>query len=197
VTRTRVALLASAATVVLAAMSTVALAAVSGAFGGARLVAVSNRTGCAPSSLPGAVLDVGLIDMGASMMRGGAMMGGQGDWRTWYPGMMRVVVSRTSVPHGTVSLRVTNLGVMRHELLVLPLAAGQQPGTRPVGSDGKVDETGSLGEASRSCAARAGEGIDPATAGWVTLTLPAGRYELACNLAGHYAAGMYTELDLT
>jgi len=27
--------------------------------------------------------------------------------------------------------------------------------------------------------------------------LAAGRYELLCNLPGHYAAGMYTELDVT
>src|SRR5664280_1807138 len=26
--------------------------------------------------------------------------------------------------------------------------------------------------------------------GWMTLQLPAGRYELVCNLPGHYAAGM-------
>jgi uncharacterized cupredoxin-like copper-binding protein len=33
--------------------------------------------------------------------------------------------------------------------------------------------------------------------GWTTITLPPGRYELICNIAGHYGAGMYTELDVT
>ena len=40
------------------------------------------------------------------------------------------------------------------------------------------------------------DGIAPATTGWTTITLPIGRYELACNNAGHYLAGMYTELDV-
>ncbi len=30
-----------------------------------------------------------------------------------------------------------------------------------------------------------------------TLTLTPGRYELLCNIAGHYGSGMYTELDVT
>lgn len=38
---------------------------------------------------------------------------------------------------------------------------------------------------------------EPRTAGWTTLDLPAGRYELICNLPGHYAAGMYTELTVS
>lgn len=41
-----------------------------------------------------------------------------------------------------------------------------------------------------------GDGIAADSTGWVTLHLPAGRYELVCNLPGHYAAGRYTELDV-
>lgn len=48
-----------------------------------------------------------------------------------------------------------------------------------------------------SCGADAREGIAPGAVGWVTLTLGSGRYELVCNLPGHYAAGMSTELDVT
>ena len=55
---------------------------------------------------------------------------------------------------------------------------------------------GSVGEVSSSCGAGAGEGLTSGSTGWTTLTLPAGRYELVCNLPGHYAAGMYTELDV-
>jgi uncharacterized cupredoxin-like copper-binding protein len=33
-------------------------------------------------------------------------------------------------------------------------------------------------------------------ASWVTLTLRLGRYELVCNLPGHYAIGMHAELDV-
>lgn len=42
-----------------------------------------------------------------------------------------------------------------------------------------------------------GEGILPSGSGWVTLDLQPGRYELLCNLPGHYRAGMYTELTVT
>ena len=31
----------------------------------------------------------------------------------------------------------------------------------------------------------------------MTLTLTPGRYELLCNLPGHYTGGMYTELDIS
>jgi uncharacterized cupredoxin-like copper-binding protein len=60
-----------------------------------------------------------------------------------------------------------------------------------------VSEAGSLGEASRTCGAGAGEGIASGAAGWTTVTLRPGRYELLGNVPGHYAAGMYAELDVT
>ena len=98
---------------------------------------------------------------------------------------------------GPVSLRVANVGSLVHELVVLPLANGDGSGSRSVGSDGRVSEAGSLGEASNTCGAGAGDGIDPGAFGWVTLDLPRGNYELVCNLPGHYASGMYTELRVT
>jgi uncharacterized cupredoxin-like copper-binding protein len=117
---------------------------------------------------------------------GGPMPGGMG--------MARVFANPGVVAAGTVSLRVVNQGTRTHELVVLPLPAGQAVGTRPVGGDGRVDEAGSLGEVSHTCGAGAGDGIAAGAAGWLTLTLAPGRYELVCNLPGHYAAGMYTEL---
>ena len=178
---------------------------------------------CTVPSLPGSVAEVTLTDMGGYLGRypggdGGApgrgygMMGGA--WAGADPttgtgtgsgptgdGMMRgamsVQVSPVSVPAGTVSLTVANDGSLTHELVVLPLAAGVGPGQRTIGSDGTVAETGSLGEASATCAAGAGEGIAAGSDGWLTLDLAPGRYELVCNLPGHYAAGMYTELDVT
>jgi uncharacterized cupredoxin-like copper-binding protein len=62
--------------------------------------------------------------------------------------------------------------------------------------DGKVDETGSLGEASADCAAGTGDGIPAGAVGWVTLTLPPGTYEIVCNLTNHYADGMYQRLTV-
>jgi uncharacterized cupredoxin-like copper-binding protein len=100
----------------------------------------------------------------------------------------------TAVPAGTVSLVAANVGRLTHELVVLPLAPGAVVGARSPGPEGQVDEDDSLGEASRSCSEGSGEGIEVGTEGWITLTLPRGRYELVCNLAGHYAAGMSQEL---
>ena len=172
---------------------------------------------CAVPSLPGQVVSVRLWDMGAMMggrypgggyypgwMMGGrypGMMGGgsypgssaaaPGRWM----GMMSVTADRSSVSAGTVSFRVHNAGGLVHELVVLPLPAAGA-GTRPVGSDGTVSEQSSAGEASATCAAGTGEGITPGADGWVTLHLAPGRYELICNLPGHYAMGMFTELDV-
>jgi uncharacterized cupredoxin-like copper-binding protein len=137
---------------------------------------------CEPGALPGSVVDVVLSDMPGGMMTGGRMM--------------RVSVDPSSVPAGDVSFRVVNAGMMAHELVVLPLPASGA-GTRAVGADGRVDETASVGEASRSCGEGEGDGIAPGATGWVTLQLDPGRYELLCNLPGHYAAGMYAELAVT
>jgi len=84
-----------------------------------------------------------------------------------------------------------------HEVVVLPLPKGQSVGQRIVSSDNKIDETGSLGEASNTCGSGAGAGIAPGALGWTTISLPPGRYEVLCNIAGHYASGMYTELDVS
>ena len=170
----------------------IALLAVAAAAAGLAVIAVAgpgpwyapwaaSRTTCTAPSLPGQVVNVTVTDMGA-------MMGGA---------MMRVWATPASVPAGTVSLRVANTGTVTHELVVLPLAAGQPPGNRPVGPGRTVSEAGSLGEASATCAAGHGDGIAPAAASWVTLTLQPGRYELICNLPGHYASGMYTEVDVS
>ncbi|MFG3532954.1 sulfocyanin-like copper-binding protein [Streptomyces sp. NPDC047917] len=128
-------------------------------------------------------------DMGQGMMGGGP--GGYG------MRMMRLAAHPAVVPSGVTSLRVLNTGALTHEVIVLPLPPGQGIGERPTGPHGKIDEAGSLGEASRSCGAGTGDGIAPGATAWTTLTLPPGRYELVCNLPGHYMAGMYTELDVT
>ncbi len=86
--------------------------------------------------------------------------------------------------------------VSLHELAVLPLADGQLVRERSVGSDDRVDEAGYVGAVSRTCGAGNGDGIDAGALGWVTLGLSPDRYELVGDLAGHYAAGTYTELTV-
>jgi uncharacterized cupredoxin-like copper-binding protein len=139
----------------------------------------------APASLPGSIVNVTLADMGMTTMMGGtAPMGAH----------MMLRATPASAPAGTISLVASNMGWRTHELVILPLAAGASDGQRVPGPDGKVDETGSLGEASNSCASGTGDGITAGSVSWATLTLPAGRYELMCNLANHYADGMHQEL---
>jgi uncharacterized cupredoxin-like copper-binding protein len=135
---------------------------------------------CDLPALPGQTIDVVLSDMGGMMSSGR---------------MMSVSASRLSVAAGQVSFRIWNAGTMTHELIVLPLPPGGA-GTRPVGSDGRVSEAGSLGEASKTCGEGTGEGIASGTASWTTLQLGAGRYELICNFPDHYVMGMFTELDV-
>jgi uncharacterized cupredoxin-like copper-binding protein len=142
----------------------------------------------APPALPGHTVNVTLADMGMTKMTSGtAPMGAH----------MMLRATPATVAAGQVSLVASNMGWRTHELVVLPLAAGAAAGQRAPGADGKVDETGSLSEASSSCAAGAGDGIASGNVGWVTVTLAAGRYELLCNLPNHYSDGMYQELVVT
>jgi len=180
VTRTRLVVPVAIAVLVLAGASTVAVAAATGGF---RSTGTAPNGQCSAPGLPGTVVNVDLVDMSGRMMMGG-----------WGGGMMRVLTSRAQVPAGTVSFRVINTGSLVHELVVIPLTSGQGVGERAVGADGRVDETGSVGEASKTCGAGAGDGINPGAIGWVTLTLAPGNYELVCNLPGHYGAGMYAFL---
>jgi uncharacterized cupredoxin-like copper-binding protein len=154
----------------------------------------------------GTTVDVVLMDMGRhSMMSGhvvGRMAGGVGRMhlgagrmpRPMRHGRMMLVAAPRVVPAGQVTFVAVNHGSRTHELVVLPLPSDTAVGRRAVGSDDAIDESASLGEASRSCAAGEGDGIEPGSTGWVTLRLTPGRYELVCNRPGHYARGMYAEL---
>lgn len=135
-----------------------------------------------PVSFQGQTINVTVSDMG--MMMGSARR-------------MNLVASPGVVTAGKVNILVTNFGMRTHEVVVMPLTDGQSAGQRIVGPDGKVDETGSVGEISNNCASGTGEGIFSGSRGWNTLTLTPGRYELICNLPNHYSAGMYQEIVVT
>lgn len=135
---------------------------------------------CAPSTkLSGPTINVSVFDMG--MMMGNARR-------------MSLAASPSNISSGKVNIFVINMGTRTHELVVLPLTSGQSVGTRVVGTDGRIDESGSLGEVSNNCASGSGEGIHAGARGWTTLTLAPGRYEFVCNLRNHYSAGMYQEV---
>jgi hypothetical protein len=108
------------------------------------------------------VVDVTLTDMGGMMgpgMMGPGRNGPNGPGQNGYQwprmrmmgmmGMMRIFPNPATVPAGQVSFRALNTGWLNHELVVLPLAQGQFPGPRVIGSDGKVDEAGSLAHVRR------------------------------------------------
>lgn len=159
-----------------------------GMVGGGAGYRFAHATCSAPRSLPGRIVTVTLADMGMTRMMGGtARLGAH----------MMLRVSPATIPAGRISVVASNLGWRTHELVILPLAAGAAAGQRVPGSDGKVAETGSRGEASHSCGSGTGEGITSGSVSWITVTLPPGRYELICNLPNHYADGMYQELVVT
>jgi uncharacterized cupredoxin-like copper-binding protein len=173
-------------TLILAGLSFVAVVVAGGGFIAAGPNSLSGA--CSAPSLSGTTVDVTLRNMGGPMMGGnnGSMSGGA----------MRLQADHATVQHGTVSFLATNEGSVTHELVILPLPDSQIVGTRLTGGDGKIDEAGSLGEVSKTCGEGVGEGILPGASGWVSVKLAPGRYELVCNLPGHYAAGMYTQLTV-
>jgi uncharacterized cupredoxin-like copper-binding protein len=153
-----------------------------------------SSSGTLPASTAGAqhpsdsVVNISLTDSGGPMGEGSGMM---------HPGAMGLSADPATVPHGSVTFRVSNAGAVNHELVILPLAASQAVGARPFGADAKIDETGSLGEASKSGGEGPGRGILPGASSRVTVTLAPGQYELVCNIMGHYVSGMYSKLTVT
>jgi uncharacterized cupredoxin-like copper-binding protein len=184
-----------AAVIALVASGAVAVGAGSGGAIPGGIGFLSGSSPAAPS-LPGTVVNVSLTDMGGSMMgRGKGMMGQRNGMMNG--GAMSLSPDQAFVPHGTVSFVVTNGGSIDHEMVILPLPSSQAVGARAIGGDAKIDETGSLGEATHSGGAGAGAGIVPGASGWVTVTLAPGHYELVCNLPRHYMAGMHTQFTVT
>lgn len=93
----------------------------------------------------------------------------------------KVTSARTSAPAGKVTFVVTNVGKITHEMIVSRIAG--LPGRRVEKPNNRVSEIGALGEIGA---------LRPGTTKSITLTLKAGKYELFCNLAGHYKAGQWT-----
>ena len=98
---------------------------------------------------------------------------------------MGVKVDRATVPAGEVEFRVVNTSDdLEHEMIVVPIADTGTP--LPYNADtGRFDEdaAGAIGEVPETEAG--GKGA-------LVLHLDPGTYMLACNIAGHYAMGMWT-----
>ena len=97
---------------------------------------------------------------------------------------MGIKLSKKSVKAGEVTFEVTNSSKETvHEMLVAPAPTdGKFPYDE---KDAKFDEekADSLGEV---------EETDPSKGGKLTLNLKPGKYILSCNVANHFANGMWT-----
>ncbi len=101
----------------------------------------------------------------------------------------RVSVSDSKAKAGDVTYTITNYGTITHEFLIVKTDIA--PGQIPIGPENKFDEEQ--------------DGIDvvdeisefePGTTGTVTLRLEPGKYQLVCNIPGHYAQGMYVPFEV-
>ncbi len=97
----------------------------------------------------------------------------------------RLTVTPNHVRAGDVLLAVRNHGPDTHELIIV------RSGSRlPLRLDGlTVDE-----RALSAVTAASLDGAGPGSVGQVRVRLAHGRYELFCNMAGHFMAGMHGEL---
>ncbi len=175
--RTREVLLVAVAVTVLTIASVIVFVAASGAGNGQSL----SLANCQPRHPATTQVNVTLGD-GGSMMGGSSMM-------VW------LSADTASAPAGTVTFVASNFGRLNHELLILPVPSDGR-GTRPAGTNGKIDESSSLGEASLTCGSGVGNGISPGTRSWVTMNLTPGTYELLCDIPWHYANGMFTTITV-
>jgi uncharacterized cupredoxin-like copper-binding protein len=103
---------------------------------------------------------------------------------------MGITIYRNSIKAGKVTFEVKNNSEKTiHEMLVLPIKNTSTP-LPYLKTENRLDETKthSLGEVSE---------LDPGKSGTLTLNLKPGKYLLACNAPGHYAAGMWTMLTAT
>ena len=101
-----------------------------------------------------------------------------------------VGVSAHEAKAGDVKFTMDNQGTIPHEFIIVKTDFA--PGKIPLGPDNRFDEEGDglsvPGEISE---------WNPGTTGTVTLKLDVGNYQLLCNIAGHDANGMYTQLTVS
>jgi len=101
-----------------------------------------------------------------------------------------VTIYQHTIKAGLVTFEVKNNAEKTiHEMLVLPIKNTNTP-LPHLKNENRLDEdkTNSLGEVSE---------LDPGKSGTLTLNLKPGKYLLACNVPGHYMAGMWTLLTVT
>ncbi len=101
----------------------------------------------------------------------------------------RITVRPARVRAGTVRLLLHNTGPDTHELLIVRSSRGRLA----LRTDGLTVNEAAVDRATVGVI----EGKRPGTSEEVVLHLKPGRYELFCNMAGHYLGGMHAELVVT
>ena len=103
---------------------------------------------------------------------------------------MGIKVDRASAPRGVVTFKVTNSSKDTiHEMIVMYMKDPTKA-LPYIADENRVDEdkAGDKGEVSE---------LDPGASGSLTVALQPGKYLLICNVPGHFAAGMWTEFEVT
>jgi uncharacterized cupredoxin-like copper-binding protein len=100
-----------------------------------------------------------------------------------------ISVSPARVPAGNVDLSVHNRGPENHELIVVRVGAAPIP----LRKDGITVDEDALEHETMGA-------LEPGAPGSVRqlrLRLKPGRYEVFCNMSGHYLGGMHTDLTVS
>jgi uncharacterized cupredoxin-like copper-binding protein len=107
-----------------------------------------------------------------------------------YQDSMGIMISAATVPAGEVTFQVKNSSAdIEHEMVVAALP-DKAAGLPYVDDIARVDEEAdgaNLGEVAE---------LAPGASGSLTIRLEPGTYTLYCNIAGHYASGMWVILTV-
>lgn len=99
-------------------------------------------------------------------------------------GNMTIQAPKT-VPAGPTDVSALNADSIVHEVVFIK--TDTPAGKLPTDSTGTASEKGSVGEIGD---------VPPNLSKSTTINLTPGHYALICNLPGHYAAGMFTDLTV-
>ncbi|MFL5959154.1 MAG: hypothetical protein ACJ75G_02665 [Gaiellaceae bacterium] len=101
----------------------------------------------------------------------------------------RILLRPARVPAGRVVITVDDVGPADHELILIRAPGGPLP----LRHDGLTVDEGAL----EPVTIGALEPAAPGTVRRLDVTLRKGKYELFCNMAGHYLGGMHAFLVVT
>ena len=100
-----------------------------------------------------------------------------------------VHVSENRAYAGDVSFAITNFGTIQHEFLVVKTDV--EPGKIELTDENRFDEENPALDVIDEIAE-----FEVNTTGLLKVKLEPGKYQLLCNIAGHYAAGMWTAFEV-